>query len=436
MSATRLLTLALLTTGATFAHASWPKIFSGSNGTFDSGTQIAMDSDANVYVVGNVVSTPGTNDILIAKYSQNGSTQWTQKWDSSGDDYAADIAVDEDGNVYVTGRSNGFTASFDIVTIKFDTDGDKKWSRTIDGSGHGDDFAAAVKVDHLGNVVIAGTQVGPSENYLTAKYTSNGGKLWDKGYDGPASGKDNAVDLVIGDDDSVYITGFAETPTYGCDYATIKYTPTGSRAWLRTLDGQGHGIDIPAGIAIDENQDIIVSGTSEGFISNDIFTVRYGESGIKEWQLRLGSFGVNEYANAVSMDAVGNSYIVGTSGDGDDCKVMIIMLYEGGEKAWSKTYSASAGASYNAGVGIDVSNEGVVYVGATTSSDNTAASIRMTILKYSNSGDRIGAERFGIGSGDSAGKGFALDKTTFKSFITGYAFNAANNSYDVFTARK
>jgi hypothetical protein len=88
--------------------------------------------------------------------------------------------LDAAGNVYVTGSSpgivdiNGFYHS-DIVTIKYDTDGNEMWLARYNGPDNYDDGAAALAVDAAGNVNVTGYSVGWSTNsdYVTIKLVPN-----------------------------------------------------------------------------------------------------------------------------------------------------------------------------------------------------------------------------------------------------------------------
>lgn len=54
---------------------------------------------------------------------------------------------------------------------KYDTNGDKVWERRYDGRVGGDDSAAALALDAMGNVYVTGSSMGMNESeYLTIKY--------------------------------------------------------------------------------------------------------------------------------------------------------------------------------------------------------------------------------------------------------------------------
>jgi hypothetical protein len=82
------------------------------------------------------------------------------------------IAVDQANNAYVTGYSPGTNMGNDIVTIKYNNNGNQIWLQRYNGPGNGDDEGNAIAVDALGNVYVTGydtTAAGGTE-MVTIKY--------------------------------------------------------------------------------------------------------------------------------------------------------------------------------------------------------------------------------------------------------------------------
>jgi len=82
----------------------------------------------NVFVAGQSYATqPYTPefDFLTIQYNSSGVEQWTHRYNGTGDsqDHLRAMAVDDAGNVYVTGRSVGTTSGEDVVTIKYGVTG-------------------------------------------------------------------------------------------------------------------------------------------------------------------------------------------------------------------------------------------------------------------------------------------------------------------------
>src|SRR5208283_308245 len=82
------------------------------------------------------------------------------------------IAIDQANSVYVTGYSPGAATGNDIVTIKYDNNGNQIWLQRYNGPGNGDDEGNAIAVDANGNVYVTGyeTVVGGGTEMVTIKY--------------------------------------------------------------------------------------------------------------------------------------------------------------------------------------------------------------------------------------------------------------------------
>jgi hypothetical protein len=91
----------------------------------------------------------------------------------TGTSVATAIATDQANNIYVTGYSPGTNSGNDIVTIKYANDGNQIWIQRYNGPGNGNDAGNAIAVDNSGNVYVTGydtTAAGGTE-IVTIKYS-------------------------------------------------------------------------------------------------------------------------------------------------------------------------------------------------------------------------------------------------------------------------
>ena len=74
-----------------------------------------------VYVAGTTVSTNGGQDFLTLKYHDNGELEWAARFDGTGHstDRPTAVAVDDQGNVLVSGDSIGADGSLDLLVVKY-----------------------------------------------------------------------------------------------------------------------------------------------------------------------------------------------------------------------------------------------------------------------------------------------------------------------------
>ena len=163
----------------------WVKRYNGpANGT-DEGAAVTVDKNGLVYVAGRSTDVGSGEDYLVIKYGKNGGAKWKRRYDAAGLwDGARGVVVDDSGNVYVTGRSFGNGSHGDFATIKYNASGVQQWVRRYSSGGYYDDGAMDMALDSAGNVIVTGFSTGPGSafDFLTIKYSPNGTKKWVKRY--------------------------------------------------------------------------------------------------------------------------------------------------------------------------------------------------------------------------------------------------------------
>jgi hypothetical protein len=103
---------------------------------------------------------------------------WVQRYNGPGNSYdaARALAVDGQGNAYVTGKSKSAASDTDYTTIKYSPDGQELWVASFTGPGQFADEAFALAVDGRGNVYVTGSSISVDTGYdfATVKYTQSG----------------------------------------------------------------------------------------------------------------------------------------------------------------------------------------------------------------------------------------------------------------------
>ncbi len=106
-----------------------------------------------------------------AEWARTYESRSLPAWDS-----ATDLAVDSEGNVYVTGYSTNMPQGMDYYTIKYDMNGNQVWARYFNGETDGDDIAWKIALDGVGNVYVGGTSSGMATgfDFIVVKYNRQG----------------------------------------------------------------------------------------------------------------------------------------------------------------------------------------------------------------------------------------------------------------------
>ncbi|MBI5475867.1 MAG: SBBP repeat-containing protein [Ignavibacteriales bacterium] len=259
----------------------WGYRFLGPETAADIPKDIALDKNGNVIVAGTSDYYWGTVDYVIIKIDPARDTTWVIKYDSpeQGHDYLKAVGADGTGNIYVTGDSYKSGGNHDIITIKYNTNGDTLWTRRYNGLGNGDDIVNAMAVDSLGNIYLTGNGFVPSKGIdcLTMKYNSSGELQWAKTYAGYSYYPDNAFSLALDKSGNVYITGTSSISSQNLAFITIKYDSGGNQKWVATYDGPAdNGYDFANSICVDNSGNVFITGGSVGSTTgNDITTIKY-----------------------------------------------------------------------------------------------------------------------------------------------------------------
>ena len=424
------------------AQPAWIQYFASDRApSVDWAADIATDRTGNVYVTGYGPSPSNGADFVTVKYGPDGAQHWVARYNGPAgiNDYATALAVDGAGNVYVTGASyNGDGGIFsDFATIKYNTSGEEQWVVGYDGGGAWEDWPIDLEVDGVGNVYVMGISPTGYENddIVTIKYNASGGRLWVDRYDGNVA-QDSPADLSVDSLGSVYVTGSSLAgPTFETtEIATIKYSPSGVRRWVALFGGPGIYQSYAAAIGVDGAGNVYVTGTSStdsAGATADFVTVKYNSSGGEEWIARYSGPGrSSNRPTALSVDGLGNAYVTGISSAsmGGYATVKYNPL---GEEEWVGVGTGLSDHVIAAKIAVDGS--GHVYVSG-SGSQGGSRTFEYATIKYSSSGVQQWSKFSNFGGG-SWQTGMALDDSG-NVLITGSSANRAQSGNDDFVRVK
>jgi len=211
------------------------------------------------------LTSAGQRDMFVVKYNSAGDLQWAKSAGGiASGDVAEGVAVDKNGYIYVGGSFTD-SASFDAQKVysngeidasltKYDQNGNVIWVKT--GGGPGDDKVKAVALDDDGNIYVTGyfdstavfgttpVQGNDGSDIFVAKYNSSGNLLWIK--QASSSGTDYGMGIAV-TPGGCFITGkFSTTVTFetiplttfgGEDAFIAAYDLSGNFQWVKQIGG-------------------------------------------------------------------------------------------------------------------------------------------------------------------------------------------------------
>ncbi|MEZ6100359.1 MAG: SBBP repeat-containing protein [Pirellulaceae bacterium] len=188
----------------------------------DFGTASAVNDRGDVFLTGYTTSDlVGTKHVgwdgFLAKYDTSGAQQWVRQFGSDLDDYGTGIAADNFGNVFVVGTTDGsfggtnlFLGREDVFVAKYDASGTEVWTRQFGTSGI--DFAENLTLDTQGNVYITGTTTGKlgedvfgGEDGFIGRLDAEGNVIWLRQFG--TSKNENPIGIAYDGMGHVYVAG-------------------------------------------------------------------------------------------------------------------------------------------------------------------------------------------------------------------------------------
>ena len=309
-----------------------------------SASDVAIDADGNVVAGGRVYSRDlGSYAYLLVKLNAEGEILWSVINDvSDSNDCIEAIAVDPEGYIYATGYAD-WSGGEEFVTVKYSPDGDFEWiAKEEDPSGlniRGVDIA----VDPFGNPTTVGHRQAADGYYdlYIAHYDADGNLQWDDSYDGGGTLWETFSGVAVHSSGTIYATGTARYDGIARAAVTVKYTPEGSRAWMDGRTGSGKYMARGMQIVVTDDESIFVAGYGIGSDGNgDVLLVRYRPDGTAAWT-RLYDGYTQDYPYGLAVDDAGKIYVAGESFNWDPgSDALTVSFYDSGTPRWNDLWTS------------------------------------------------------------------------------------------------
>ena len=332
----------------------WAKSAGGTD--YDEANGMAADPAGNIFITGRFRSAsiqfdtetlvnggnPGTGDVFICKFNENGVLTWSRRLGGPGEDLGSCAATDAQGNLYVAG-----TLDSTLFIGSWDPAGNQRWLQKATGERFNE--VAGIMAERLGNIYLSGSYGGNSikfgstelantgQNYMDAfvyKFNSASDVLWARQVAG--SGWETGAGMACDPAGNLFFTGSfnsgsiqADTVTLSnangpyFDYFLLKMNAAGHVVWGQR--GGGIGSDAGISVATDtlgyvymageyRSPSLLIGNTSLPNVGEkDIFLARFSPAGSPAWAKRVGGKG-DDFVKALVADGDDNIYLNGYYG--------------------------------------------------------------------------------------------------------------------------
>lgn len=389
---------------------------------------IEIDASGNSYVTGTALN--GSNfDIVTVKYDPDGNEIWTNIYNGpvNGWDDVTGLRLDGNGDVLIGGFHQVGANDYDIMGLKLDgTNGNQMWVYTYNGTANFD-LCNGISIDGNNNLILAGAEEfsATDQDFVTISVSPGGAQNWVSTY--TPVGRDVINAVTCDALNNVYVTGESNDASNNLDFYTIKYNSSGSQVWFNRYDGM-NSIDSPKAITVDLNGNVYVVGTSyrDVVIEEDIMLLKLSSTGVPQWDAVIGGTSEDfDSPSDVTCDNLGNIYLTGkikNLGNGED--YLIARYRPNGSLHWSYLYQSSTNG-YDEGKRIIVNNNYEIF--SSGYSNLTGNNDDYLTLKLDTLGNEIWNTRFnGPASASDQMVDFEID-TDGNIFVSGSSVGSGTN---------
>lgn len=376
-----------------------------------------VTNNGSAFSLINNDSAGGLHTVSIVKYSPAGTQLWLRNFSTNyygAGRYIKGLSIASDtagNNIYVYGNIDFGLPLNKTFLVKYNSMGDSLWTRyltTPDSSYQlaelylGQDYQAFdfMKVDNAGNIYVSRYEARymPQPTVFRIGVTRldpSGGISWE--WSQMVPGFSGGSRMVLDNNNNVYMAG-VKTTGGNADYMVLKLSSGGALQWLSTYDGPTVKGDYASTLALDAAGNAYVTGVSgNSNNTSDIATVKFdGASGGFMWVNRIpaGSSG-SHVPGSVLVTPSGDVYAAGSLSSN------IPPYFSGflqrlnpstGTEIWRRPAPFTPGYHYQYNRTLGTDNSGNIY----TAGDQFSI---YYILKYNPAGDIQWHETYNNGQG-------------------------------------
>ncbi len=222
---------------------------------------VAADGDGNIYVTGMAMNAPNTSPVFYTvKFGPDGAIAWEKVDEWGAEAYGTAIKLDGDGNPVVAGYfKDPSNDSYSIRVLRYD----KTSGRTLMDAAYddrsGNEKAWGIALDHEGDIYVTGETDANGGTTLTLKYGPGGDLLWARQYAG-VNYRNRGNSVAVDGNGRVWVVGKVFKEDQAGDWLLLAYDEDGNLLLDKTYSFGGDGS--AESVAVDASGNLAVTGNT------------------------------------------------------------------------------------------------------------------------------------------------------------------------------
>lgn len=329
---------------------------------------VRVAPSGNFYVVGQIwAGVPKLEQVFVAAYDSNFDLRW-EKMAGIATDLGTDLAIDSSENVYVLGYGGPH------FVVKFDLNGNTLFNKEFVPTSATQMQPFACETDSAGNLYISG-RAGPifGNDGAMSKIDGTGALVWDQLYHN--GGTTDWLSGMASDGTDIYTSGGGNSGYF----VVARMLAAGTLVWQRQLNDTG--TEVGGRCHADSSGNLYAVGYSNSSSAGgtvgvySLILAKWNNSGTLLWQRSLtsGASGDDKGAD-ITTDGLGNVYVVGQTDNGGSGRIDLLAAKfdSSGNLIWQRTLNAASGSPTGNVIGDGIKIDGSLMVLTGSTSINAA----------------------------------------------------------------
>ena len=352
---------------------------------------MALDNSGNAYFAA-LAHNGASTQVDVIKWDSTTMTEvWRCSYDGSGTSFDApfSLALDGNGNVFVTGNTGGPQTTFrtdNAFAFKIQNNVNTcsvAWSKSFNTLGMTDpgSFALSSAVDANGDLLLAGETFSSATDAATGDWLvvklsgSTGNELWRHVSDGGSNLEDRALHLRTAPGGVVYVGGWSFTSSTSRVWRVMRLLDNGTSATVNwSVVHPSTGLELPYAIHVEpDGSKLYMAGfilDAPGLGGQNMALRVYTNLANPARTIQLvaltgnNSTGNRDIAKDVISDAAGNIYLADMlNNTGVQEEFTVVKLDAGGVELWRKSFGGTTDLNYDEASVITLTPDGLVATG-------------------------------------------------------------------------